>query len=52
MTTALARPTPANGVHGHRQRGRRSMSRTPEGLHQKAVEQAKEAIRDGEGFRS
>jgi anthranilate synthase component I len=50
MTTALSRPTPpmvstveAPGVG-------RFVSRTPEGLHPKAVEAAKEAIRDGECF--
>ncbi|MGE5829760.1 MAG: anthranilate synthase component I [Micromonosporaceae bacterium] len=50
MTTALSRPTPpmvstvdAPGIG-------RFVSRTPEGLHPKAVESAKEAIRAGECF--
>jgi len=50
MTTALSRPTPPmvstveNPGVGH------YVSRTPEGLHPKAVESAKEAIRAGECF--
>jgi anthranilate synthase component 1 len=50
MTTALARPTPPMVSTVTVSAAGRSTSRTPEGLHQKAVEQAKEAIRDGEGF--
>ena len=44
-------PDAADGVHGRPCAAGRSTSRVrPEGLHQKAVEQAKEAIRDGECF--
>ncbi len=50
MTTALSRPTPPMVSTVELRTPGRAFSRTPEGLHQKAVEQAKEAIRDGECF--
>ncbi|HEU0241622.1 MAG TPA: anthranilate synthase component I [Micromonosporaceae bacterium] len=50
MTTALARPTPPMVSTVDVRPAGRNQSRTPEGLHRKAVEQAKEAIRDGECF--
>ena len=50
MTTALSRPTPPMvSTVDHPGIGR-FVSRTPEGLHPKAVESAKEAIRAGECF--
>jgi anthranilate synthase component 1 len=50
MTTALSRPTPPM-VATIDQRGPAELqSRTPEGQHGKAVEEAKEAIRAGECF--
>jgi anthranilate synthase component 1 len=50
MTTALSRPTPPLVSTVTPMPAGRPVSRTPEGLHQKAVEQAKEAIADGECF--
>ncbi len=50
MTTALSRPTPPMVSTVENPGVGRFMSRTPEGLHPKAVEAAKEAIRDGECF--
>ncbi|HKD97532.1 MAG TPA: anthranilate synthase component I [Micromonosporaceae bacterium] len=50
MTTALSRPTPPMVSTVEVRPAGKARSRTPEGLHQKAVEQAKEAIRDGECF--
>jgi anthranilate synthase component I len=50
MTTALSRPTPPMISTVESPRVGRFMSRTPEGLHPKAVESAKEAIRAGECF--
>ena len=50
MTSALSRPTPPMvSTVDHPGIGK-IVSRTPEGLHQKAVDSAKEAIRDGECF--
>ncbi len=50
MTTALSRPTPPMVSTVESPGVGRFASRTPEGLHPKAVEAAKEAIRDGECF--
>jgi anthranilate synthase component 1 len=50
MTTALSRPTPPMVSTVERVGVGRFVSRTPEGLHPKAVEAAKEAIRAGECF--
>jgi anthranilate synthase component 1 len=50
MTTALSRPTPPMVSTVESPGVGRFVSRTPEGLHPKAVEAAKEAIRDGECF--
>jgi anthranilate synthase component 1 len=50
MTTALSRPTPPMVSTVERRPASGQVSRTPEGQHQKSVEQAKEAIRDGECF--
>jgi anthranilate synthase component I len=50
MTTALSRPTPPMVSTVDFPGLGAVTSRTPEGLHPKAVEQAKEAIRDGECF--
>jgi len=50
MTTALSRPTPPMVSTASRLPASGYTSRSPEGQHQKAVEQAKEAIRDGECF--
>ncbi len=50
MTTALSRPTPPMVSTVENPGVGRFVSRTPEGLHPKAVEAAKEAIRDGECF--
>jgi anthranilate synthase component 1 len=50
MTTALSRPTPPLVSTVTPMPAGHPVSRTPEGLHQKAVEQAKEAIADGECF--
>jgi anthranilate synthase component 1 len=50
MTTALSRPTPPMVSTVDNPGVGRFVSRTPEGLHPKAVEAAKEAIRDGECF--
>ncbi len=50
MTTALSRPTPPMVSTVESPGAGRFVSRTPEGLHPKAVEAAKEAIRDGECF--
>jgi anthranilate synthase component 1 len=50
MTTALSRPTPPMVSTVEHPGVGRFVSRTPEGLHPKAVEAAKEAIRDGECF--
>jgi anthranilate synthase component 1 len=50
MTTALSRPTPPMVSTVDSPGVGRFLSRTPEGLHPKAVEAAKEAIRDGECF--
>jgi anthranilate synthase component 1 len=50
MTTALSRPTPPMVSTVDLQPAGKPTSRTPEGLHQKAVDVAKEAIRDGECF--
>jgi anthranilate synthase component 1 len=50
MTTALSRPTPPMVSTVEYPGVGRFVSRTPEGLHPKAVESAKEAIRAGECF--
>jgi anthranilate synthase component I len=50
MTTALSRPTPPLVSTVTPMPAGRATSRTPEGLHRKAVDQAKEAIADGECF--
>jgi anthranilate synthase component 1 len=50
MTTALSRPTPPMVSTVENAGVGRFVSRTPEGLHPKAVEAAKEAIRAGECF--
>jgi anthranilate synthase component I len=50
MTTALSRPTPPMVSTLEMKSAAGAVSRTPEGLHRKAVESAKEAIRDGECF--
>jgi anthranilate synthase component 1 len=50
MTTALSRPTPPMVSTVDSPGVGQVSSRTPEGLHPKAVEVAKEAIRDGECF--
>jgi anthranilate synthase component 1 len=50
MTTALSRPTPPMVSTVDGPGVARFHSRTPEGLHPKAVESAKEAIRAGECF--
>ena len=50
MTTALSRPTPPMVSTVEHPGAGRFVSRTPDGLHPKAVEAAKEAIRDGECF--
>jgi anthranilate synthase component 1 len=50
MTTALSRPTPPMVSTVEHPGVGRFASRTPDGLHPKAVESAKEAIRDGECF--
>jgi anthranilate synthase component 1 len=50
MTTALSRPTPPMISTVERLPAGPVMSRTPAGNYQKAVEQAKEAIRAGECF--
>ncbi len=50
MTTALSRPTPPMVSTVAEAGVGRFQSRTPEGLHPKAVEAAKEAIRAGECF--
>ncbi|HEX6497546.1 MAG TPA: anthranilate synthase component I [Micromonosporaceae bacterium] len=50
MTTALSRPTPPLVSTVERPGVGQVVSRTPEGLHPKAVDSAKEAIRDGECF--
>ena len=50
MTTALSRPTPPMVSTVDNPGVGRFVSRTPEGLHLKAVETAKEAIRAGECF--
>ena len=50
MTTALSRPTPPMVSTVDNPGVGRYVSRTPEGLHPKAVEAAKEAIRAGECF--
>ena len=50
MTTALSRPTPPMVSTVDNPGVGRFVSRTPEGLHPKAVESAKEAIRAGECF--
>ncbi len=50
MTTALSRPTPPMVSTVDSPGAGRYHSRTPEGLHPKAVESAKEAIRAGECF--
>ena len=50
MTTALSRPTPPMVSTVESPGAGRFLSRTPEGLHPKAVESAKEAIRAGECF--
>jgi anthranilate synthase component 1 len=50
MTTALSRPTPPMVSTVDSPGVGRFVSRTPEGLHPKAVESAKEAIRAGECF--
>lgn len=50
MTTALSRPTPPMVSTVDNPGVGRFVSRTPEGLHGKAVESAKEAIRAGECF--
>jgi anthranilate synthase component 1 len=50
MTTALSRPTPPLVSTVDFVEPRHVVSRTPAGMHPKAVEVAKEAIRDGECF--
>ncbi len=50
MTTALARPTPPLVSTVEPRPVGTPYSRTPDGAHQKAVEEAKEAIRAGECF--
>jgi len=50
MTTSLSRPTPPMVSTVDSPGVGQVASRTPEGLHPKAVEVAKEAIRDGECF--
>ncbi|MBO0867061.1 MAG: chorismate-binding protein, partial [Micromonosporaceae bacterium] len=50
MTTALSRPTPPMVSTVEFPGAGTVASRTPLGLHQKAVDSAKEAIRDGECF--
>ena len=50
MTTALARPTPPLVSTVELRPVGTPYSRTPDGAHQKAVEEAKEAIRAGECF--
>jgi anthranilate synthase component 1 len=50
MTTALSRPTPPMVSTVDSPGVARFVSRTPDGLHPKAVESAKEAIRAGECF--
>ncbi|BCY06669.1 anthranilate synthase component I [Actinoplanes sp. L3-i22] len=50
MTTALSRPTPPMVSTVHRRPAGEPVSRTVPGDYQKAVEQAKEAIRAGECF--
>jgi anthranilate synthase component I len=50
MTTALSRPTPPMVSTVDSPGVGRFVSRTPDGLHPKAVESAKEAIRAGECF--
>jgi anthranilate synthase component 1 len=50
MTTALSRPTPPMVSTVDNPGVGRFVSRTPDGLHQKAVESAKEDIRAGECF--
>jgi anthranilate synthase component 1 len=50
MTTALSRPTPPMVSTVDSPGAGRFVSRTPDGLHPKAVESAKEAIRAGECF--
>jgi anthranilate synthase component I len=50
MTTALSRPTPPMVSTVDSPGVGRFVSRTPEGQHVKAVQAAKEAIRDGECF--
>ena len=50
MTTALSRPTPPMVSTVDNPGPGRFISRTPEGLHAKAVDSAKEAIRAGECF--
>jgi anthranilate synthase component 1 len=50
MTTALSRPTPPMISTVERRPPGEVVSRTPAGAYQKAVEQAKEAIRAGECF--
>jgi anthranilate synthase component 1 len=50
MTSALSRPTPPLVSTVDFPQPGRVVSRTPAGLHPKAVEAAKEAIRDGECF--
>jgi anthranilate synthase component 1 len=50
MTSALSRPTPPMVSTVDSPGTGRYVSRTPEGLHPKAVESAKEAIRAGECF--
>ena len=50
MTTALSRPTPPMVSTVERPGVGRFVSRTPESLHPKAVEAAKDAIRAGECF--
>ncbi len=50
MTTALSRPTPPMVSTVDSPGAGHYLSRTPEGMHPKAVESAKEAIRAGECF--
>ncbi len=50
MTTALSRPTPPMVSTVEKPGVGRFLSRTPDGLHPKAVEAAKEAIQAGECF--
>jgi anthranilate synthase component I len=50
MTTALSRPTPPMVSTVDLRPAGRAASRTPDGVHQKAVAEAKEAIRAGECF--